>query len=56
MSSEATVSTKTCVGLEERGYGNNLSHTSKFSNTFYCKSHEGEAYFKKQGFTSVSSK
>ena len=32
------------------------SHTSKFSNTFYCKSHEGEVYFKKQSFTSVSSK
>ena len=32
-----------------------LSHTSKFSNTFCCTSHEGEVYFKKQSFTSTSS-
>ena len=31
------------------------SHTSKFSNTFCCKCHKGEVYFKKQSFTSTSS-
>jgi hypothetical protein len=31
------------------------SHTSKFSNTFCCTSHEGEVYFKKQSFTSTFS-
>ena len=28
----------------------NKSHTSKFSNTFCCKSHKGEVYFKKHKF------
>ena len=32
------------------------SDTSKFNNIFYCKSHEGEVYFKKQGFTPMSNK
>ena len=31
------------------------SHTSKFSNTFCCKCHKGEVYFKKLCFTSMSS-
>src|SRR5882762_4829951 len=37
------------------GFYWSTSHTSKFSNTFCCKCHKGEVYFKKQSFTSVSS-
>ena len=33
-----------------------VRHTIKFNNTYCCKCHEGEVYFKRQSFTWVSSK
>ena len=32
-----------------------VSHTSKFSKTFYCKCHKGEVYIIQQSFTSMIS-